>query len=260
MGISKVVAGLAIAALSMFVLGSAPAAAELGDRSSSGVNADDAWDAPSWATDDTSKEVDLLLADLGRYTDDGDVGVVPDIDGRPSGFASLVIRPDEAAIDLHWKGELPAQVQTILDNHPRVTVNLYDSPRNLAEYIELRDRVASLFRDGRFAPLLVQAVWANPMEDTVHVVLQSTPEASDSQFDLEKELESNLGINVIVDPNDGEAQTGPAGSRQSTTKAPRSLVNTGIEGLPRRDNGSWRWGESNPRPSLRDGVFSGRSL
>lgn len=55
----------------------------------------------------------------------------------------------------------------------------------------------------------------------------------------------------------------PAASRQLRTQkapAPPKRAGTGASRELDRDNGSWSWGESNPRPTLGLRVFSGRSL
>ena len=45
-----------------------------------------------------------------------------------------------------------------------------------------------------------------------------------------------------------------------TKKPPRVRPFGGLAGVIHTDRGSWSWGESNPRPTLSNHAFSGRSL
>jgi|GEM_PF-1669747 len=107
--------------------------------------------------------VQALIDDLDVFINDGDIGVVADVDGKPSGYASFAIRTGQSAVDLYWQGPLPTQMTEIIANHPGVDVHVHQVEWTLAELIVGRDVALELLTSGDFAELDLQTV--GPMPD-----------------------------------------------------------------------------------------------
>lgn len=141
--------------------------------------------------------VQALMDDLDVYINDGDIGVVADIDGEPSGYASFVIRTWESAVDLYWKGPLPAQVTTIIAAHPDVDTTVHQVEWTLAELIVGRDVAVELLTSGDFAGLDLQTVGPHP--DGSRLIIQLGEVTPAEVRRVESAVLAATGIAVLIE-------------------------------------------------------------
>lgn len=138
-------------------------------------------------------------SDIAKYVDDGDIGVVADVDGAPSNFGSFVI--DEANLDatIYWAGEPPRGLISTIADHPQVTVTFLESAYSLRELIEARDAAVK----GE-APDGTRLVAASPASDASALQLSITSESGADLSDTEvaaaaAHYESLVGVKVHLE-------------------------------------------------------------
>ncbi|BDV32317.1 hypothetical protein [Microbacterium terricola] len=101
-----------------------------------------ATDYPTAAELEAAAVREPLVRQLLHLAGDEESQLVHTIDGKPNGYASLVIgAPLSNEVTLRWKGELPPSVRTFIAEHPEVTVHLVDAPHSLVEMSNARDKV-----------------------------------------------------------------------------------------------------------------------
>lgn len=144
-----------------------------------------------------STAVHALIQDLGPFVDDGDVGVVADIDGNPSGFGSIVIRPGPSAVDLYWKGPVPAKVTDIIEAHPDVAVTVRTADWSLAELVAARGTAFDLLASKKFRAIDFQS--AGPQPDASGLLIQLGDVTEAQARKVKSATEKATGVTVFVE-------------------------------------------------------------
>lgn len=156
--------------------------------------------------------VQALVDDLGVLIDDGDVGEVADIDGRPSGYASFVVTTGESAAKLYWKGDVPARVTEVVAAHPDVETTISSVEWTLAELVEGRDIALEILTSGEHAEFDLQTV--GPQPDATGLLVQLGDNTLADAREVESIVAHATRIQVFVETG---VHMVPAATRVSDT-------------------------------------------
>jgi hypothetical protein len=138
-----------------------------------------------------------LFDDLGGIVDDENVAVMADIDGEPSGYAGLAVRPGPDAVDLYWKGAVPHSVMAIIKRHPTVDVTIHPTRWSLNELMAGRDGAWKLLNSRKFKDVELTSI--GPQPDASGLLIQLGDVTPAQARRVEAAVAKATGITIFIE-------------------------------------------------------------